>query len=84
MGDRVGKNEKTKLVVKLQPAVCGVLKSHRTHVTMSLCPLTYPAYHVNMQGQGPPPREPVVSEMERTAMMAYYFKRQEELKVQGC
>ena len=34
-----------------------------------------------MQGQGPPPREPVVSEAERTAMMAYYFKRQEELKV---
>ena len=31
-------------------------------------------------GSGPPGREPAVSEDERKAMMAYYFKRQEELK----
>ena len=29
---------------------------------------------------GPPVREPVVSEEERKAMMAHYFQRQEELK----
>ncbi|CAN0178535.1 unnamed protein product [Discosporangium mesarthrocarpum] len=31
-------------------------------------------------GSGPPGREPAVSEEERKAMMAFYFKRQEELK----
>lgn len=31
-------------------------------------------------GSGPPGREPAVSEDERKAMMAFYFKRQEELK----
>ncbi|EWM27871.1 Protein of unknown function DUF2870 [Nannochloropsis gaditana] len=31
-------------------------------------------------GQGPPVREPVVREEERLAMLAHYFKRQEELK----
>ncbi len=54
-----------------------------THTQLSLAP-----YKRHMQGQGPPPREPVVSEAERGAMMAYYFKRQEELKVKrgkdGC
>ncbi|KAG5177217.1 putative flagellar basal body protein [Tribonema minus] len=31
-------------------------------------------------GAGPPCREPAVSEEERKAMMAFYFKRQEEMK----
>jgi hypothetical protein len=31
-------------------------------------------------GSGPPGREPVVNEEERKAMMAHYFKRQEEVK----
>ena len=47
----VGKNEKTKVVAKLQKP-----------------------------GHGAPAREPCVSEGERKAMMAHYFKRQEELK----
>ncbi|KAJ8608757.1 hypothetical protein CTAYLR_007794 [Chrysophaeum taylorii] len=52
VGDRLGtKNEKTKVVAKLQKP-----------------------------NAGPPAREPVVSEEERKAMMAHYFKRQEELK----
>lgn len=51
VGDRVGKNEKTRVTCKLQAP-----------------------------GSGPPGREPAVSEEERKAMMAYYFKRQEELK----
>ncbi|KAK7250305.1 cilia and flagella associated protein [Aureococcus anophagefferens] len=51
VGDRVGKNEKTKVVVKLQKP-----------------------------GHGAPAREPCVSEEERKAMMAHYFKRQEEMK----
>ena len=32
------------------------------------------------KGSGPPAREPIVSEDERNAMAAFYFKRQEELK----
>ncbi|KAL3767271.1 hypothetical protein ACHAW5_002074 [Stephanodiscus triporus] len=32
------------------------------------------------KGAGPPAREPIVSEAERNAMAAFYFKRQEELK----
>jgi hypothetical protein len=118
VGDRVGANEKTKLVAKLQPAVRSMhmhpaaqhLPSRRT-ISARTCvgitnPPTFnpspPPQRIHMrghhqptesstpqrpkttnapQGQGPPPREPVVSEAERTAMMAYYFKRQEELKV---
>lgn len=51
VGDRTGRNEKTKIVARLQG-----------------------------KGGGPPAREPGVSEAERRAMMAHYFKRQEELK----
>ena len=53
VGDRLGgsKNEKTKVVGKLQKS-----------------------------GGGVPGREPGVSEDEKKAMMAYYFKKQEELK----
>lgn len=47
IGDRLGWNEKTKVVAKLQ-----------------------------RPGSGPPAREPSVSEEERKAMMAHYFKRQ--------
>jgi hypothetical protein len=47
VGDRLGWNEKTKVVAKLQRS-----------------------------GAGPPAREPAVSEEERKAMMAHYFKRQ--------
>lgn len=51
VGDRLGRNEKTKVVAKLQKP-----------------------------GAGPPGREPAVSEDERKAMMAFYFKKQEEMK----
>lgn len=51
VGDRVGKNEKTRVKCKLQNP-----------------------------GSGAPGREPAVSEDERKAMMAFYFKKQEELK----
>lgn len=51
VGDRLGKNEKTKVIAKLQ-----------------------------MPGSGAPCREPGVSEGEKSAMMAYYFKKQEEMK----
>ncbi|KAF0694750.1 Aste57867_14426 [Aphanomyces stellatus] len=51
VGDRVGKNEKTKVIARL-----------------------------TKRGQGAPQREPAVSEDERKAMMAHYFKKQEELK----
>eukprot|EP00557_Chaetoceros_sp_GSL56_P002808 CAMPEP_0176502750 /NCGR_PEP_ID=MMETSP0200_2-20121128/14938_1 /TAXON_ID=947934 /ORGANISM="Chaetoceros sp., Strain GSL56" /LENGTH=295 /DNA_ID=CAMNT_0017901879 /DNA_START=106 /DNA_END=993 /DNA_ORIENTATION=+ len=51
VSDRLGCNEKTKVIAKLQK-----------------------------QGSGPPGREPIVNEQERQAMMAHYFKRQEELK----
>lgn len=49
--DFIGKNEKTKLIVKLQK-----------------------------KGQGPPSREPVFSEEQRKQMMAYAYRKQEELK----
>ena len=33
------------------------------------------------KGQGPPGREPVFSEEQRKQMMAYAYRKQEELKV---
>jgi len=51
VGDRVGRNEKTKVIARLQ-----------------------------RPNGGPPVREPAVSEAERAAMMAMYFKKQEEAK----
>ena len=51
VGDRVGRNEKTKITAKLQAP-----------------------------GSGPPAREPGVTEEERKAMMAHYFKKQEQMK----
>ncbi|GMI21403.1 hypothetical protein TeGR_g3008 [Tetraparma gracilis] len=51
VSDRLGKNEKTKVIAKLQAS-----------------------------GAGAPAREPAVSEEERKAMMAHYFKKQEEMK----
>lgn len=51
VSDRLGKNEKTKVIGKLA-----------------------------RREDGPPGREPIVSEDERKAMMAHYFRRQEELK----
>ena len=48
----VGRNEKTKIVAKLQ-----------------------------RKGQGAPAREPVFSEEEQKKMMAYAYRKQEELKV---
>lgn len=51
LSDRLGTNEKTKIICKFQT-----------------------------KGSGAPTREPIVNEKEREAMMAHYFKRQEELK----
>eukprot|EP00985_Skeletonema_marinoi_P020828 scaffold12444_cov134-Skeletonema_marinoi.AAC.8 len=51
VSDRLGTNEKSKVICKL-----------------------------TLKEAGPPPREAIVSEAERNAMAAYYFKRQEELK----
>jgi cilia- and flagella-associated protein 298 len=51
VSDRLGKNEKTKVIGKLQKP-----------------------------GAGAPSREAVVNEDERKAMMAFYFKKQEEQK----
>lgn len=51
VGDRLGMNEKTKVVAKLQKP-----------------------------GNGPPGREAAISEDEKKAMMAHYFKKQEEMK----
>ena len=50
--DFIGRNEKTKIIAKLQK-----------------------------KGQGAPAREPVFSEQERKEMMAYAYKKQEEMKV---
>lgn len=50
--DRVGKNEKTKVVARLQS-----------------------------KNAGAPTREAAISEEERKAMMAYWFKKQEEVSL---
>ena len=39
---------------------------------------------VLQKGQGPPGREPVFSEEQRKQMMAYAYRKQEELKVHPC
>ena len=52
LSDYVGRNEKTKIIAKLQK-----------------------------KGQGAPAREPVFSPEEQKQMMAYAYKKQEELKV---
>ncbi|XP_028323017.1 cilia- and flagella-associated protein 298 [Gouania willdenowi] len=49
--DYVGKNEKTKIVVKIQK-----------------------------KGQGPPAREPLVTDEQQKQMMLHHYRRQEELK----
>merc|ERR1711988_1400440 len=49
MSDHVGKNEKTKVIAKLQK-----------------------------KGAGAPQREPIVSEDEQKAMIAFYHKKQQE------
>lgn len=36
---------------------------------------------IQKKGAGAPGREPVVSEVEQKQMMAYYYKKQEEMKV---
>ena len=51
VSDRLGLNEKTKVIAKLQKSATG-----------------------------PPAREPIITEEDQRAMMAHYFKRQEELK----
>ena len=50
--DYIGKNEKTRIIAKLQK-----------------------------KGQGAPAREPVFSENDKKHMMAYAYRKQEELKV---
>ena len=51
ISDRLGTNEKTRVVAKL-----------------------------SREGDGPPPREPIVRDDERNAMLEHYHKRNEELK----
>ena len=51
ISDRLGSNEKTRVVAKL-----------------------------SRDGDGPPPREPIVRDDERNAMLEHYHKRNEELK----
>lgn len=54
LSDFIGKNEKTKVICKLQK-----------------------------KGHGAPAREAIVNENEQKAMMAYYYRKQEELKAMG-
>lgn len=39
---------------------------------------------VLQKGQGPPGREPVFNEEQKKQMMAYAYRKQEELKVSSC
>lgn len=54
LSEFVGKNEKTKIIVKIQK-----------------------------KGQGPPVREAPMGEQEQKNLMAYYYRKQEELKKLG-
>eukprot|EP00842_Homolaphlyctis_polyrhiza_P001013 jgi/Hompol1/1912/HPOL_000227-RA len=51
LSDFVGKNDKTKIIVKIQK-----------------------------RGQGPPLREPPITEQQQKEMMAYYYRKQEQQK----
>lgn len=52
LSDFVGKNEKTKVIAKIQK-----------------------------KGNAAPGREPVVSEQQQKDMMAYYYRKQQDMKV---
>lgn len=79
--DYVGKNEKTKIVVKLQKVP--------TYLLLFLGPLAdfsvpgeFETCSISPQrGQGAPAREPLVTEEQQKQMMLHYHRRQEELKV---
>ena len=72
LSDYVGKNEKTKIVAKLQRVRCLVIVQD----------LTQRVDHSRQQkGQGAPIREAPLSEQAQKEMMAYYYRKQEEHKV---
>uniref|UniRef100_K1QDY8 Uncharacterized protein C21orf59-like protein n=1 Tax=Magallana gigas TaxID=29159 RepID=K1QDY8_MAGGI len=81
--DFIGKNEKTKIVAKIQKRGLGA--PGREPVVTEDEQKKMMAYYYKKQeefkrGLGAPGREPVVTEDEQKKMMAYYYKKQEEFK----
>lgn len=78
----LGKNEKTKVVVKISKVVtisalveiCGVRQDVLSDTVEFIS-----AFPQN--GQGAPAREPLITDDQHKQMMMRYYKRQEELKV---
>lgn len=80
--DYVGKNEKTKLVIKIQKVVtilalveiCGICQDVANNIVESMSAFV-------QTGQGAPAREPLITDDQQKQMMLHYYRRQEELKV---
>ncbi|XP_067253860.1 cilia- and flagella-associated protein 298 isoform X1 [Chanodichthys erythropterus] len=86
--DYVGKNEKTKIIVKIQKfQLCSCLwRDRKLSDFIKKIFICVPkmneirVWNETRRGQGAPAREPLVSEDEQKQMMLHYYKRQEELK----
>lgn len=75
--DYVGKNEKTKIIAKLQKVTFYM----SFYLLVVLADNIVFEYTKLQRGLGAPAREPVFSEDEQKKMMSFAYKRQEELKV---
>jgi len=65
-----------------------LVKTNATELVLQFCSqlgcltrMIYVLVGCLQKGQGAPAREPVVSSQEQKEMMAYYYRKQEELKV---
>ncbi len=66
----IGKNEKTTIVVKFSKVFFYAISSYSLFIPLK-------------KGYGAPPRESSLDTETQKAMMAYYYKKQEEHKVQS-
>lgn len=78
----VGKNEKTKLVVKISKVLSISAEVDTCEIRQDLPSVTVESVSASFQkGQGAPAREPLITDAQQQQMMMRYHKRQEELKV---
>lgn len=78
----VGKNEKTKLVVKISKVLTSSAEVETCEIRQDLLRVTVESISAFFQkGQGAPAREPLITDAQQQQMMMRYHKRQEELKV---
>ena len=91
--DYVGRNEKTKIICKIQKVwnpvqcICFCVLYWTKHFLVDVCCSFTPIKEIStylmwlQKGMGAPAREPVVSQEDQKAMMAFYYKKQEDFKV---